>query len=291
MTTNDNKNSKQRKTSQRTVQIIAFIRNYTDQHGYSPSVREIGAAVGLSSTSSVQGYLNRLETQGIIERREDRPRTIKIVSDEFRTQEQPNMTVPIVKDIVFDGQMFNSDNIIGYRSIPQENLPEGDVYVYYKVDSKFNDDDCREMGFLQDDLVLLRIGSIGNGKCKALIKFPEPKEHVLYRVQVIDNSSPKYDSVAADAIATRLKKARNHRDLSIGKIINHILMNEHVNISEGQYTSWEKGYEIPSLFFVQALSNVLKVSSDWLLGLSKDMESNEERHIIGEVIGLSRSFK
>lgn len=285
------KNSKQRKTSQRTVQIIAFIRNYTDQHGYSPSVREIGAAVGLSSTSSVQGYLNRLETQGIIERREDRPRTIKIISDEYRTQEQPNMTVPIVRNLVFDGQMFNSDNIIGYRSIPQEKLPEGDVYVYYEIDSDFNIDDCPEAGLIRGDLVLLRIGSIDEGMCKVLMRNSDQNGGCLYRVQSINNSCPKFDSIAADEFAKRLIKARTHKEMSAVKVINHILMNEHVNISEGQYTSWEKGYEIPNIFFMQALSNVLKVSSDWLLGLSKDMGTNDDMHIIGEVIGLSRSFK
>lgn len=290
MTTND-KNSKQRKTSQRTVQIISFIRNYTDQHGYSPSVREIGAAVGLSSTSSVQGYLNRLEKQGIIERREDRPRTIKIVSDKYRVQEQPNMTVPIVKKLVFDGRLYNSDNIIGYRSIPQEKLPEGNVYVYYEIDSTFCTDDCQEIELKQGDLVLLRIGSIDSSKCKALVKCLDEKRHSLYQIRTIDNSNHKFDSIAADSFAKRLKKARILREMSAVKVINHILMDEHVNISEGLYSSWEKGYEIPNYFFLQALSNVLKVSSDWLLGLSNDIGTNKDMHIVGEVIGLSRSFK
>lgn len=288
---NTNKNSKQKKTSQRTVQIIAFIRNYTEQHGYSPSVREIGSAVGLSSTSSVQGYLDRLEKEGIIERREDRPRTIKIISGDYRVQEQSNMTVPIVKQLMFDGQMYDSSNIVGYRSIPQEKLPESDVYVYYEVKSSQDLTDCDKIGVMEHDLVLLRIGAIDEGVCQALVRCRTHNDHDTYGVQRLDNRVKEFDSKNAAILARRLVKARNRNEMSVIQTINNMFIEEHVSISEGQYLSWEKGHEYPNTFFIKALSNVLRVSSDWLLGQSDDMGINDNIHIVGEVIGLSRSFK
>ena len=71
-----------KKISKRQQQIYEFICSYTSEHGYPPSVREIGAAVGLASPSTVHMHLKALETAGLISRDPKKPRTIEVVASE-----------------------------------------------------------------------------------------------------------------------------------------------------------------------------------------------------------------
>ena len=63
----------------RQKQILEYIRECVHKFGYPPSVREICKEVGLSSTSTVHGYLNRLEEQGFIRRDPSKNRTIELL--------------------------------------------------------------------------------------------------------------------------------------------------------------------------------------------------------------------
>lgn len=67
------------KLGKRQVAIYDFIRAYSEEHGYPPSVREIGAAVGLASPSTVHMHLKVLEERGLIKRDSKKPRTIEVV--------------------------------------------------------------------------------------------------------------------------------------------------------------------------------------------------------------------
>ncbi len=69
------------KISKRQQSIYEFICAYTKDHGYPPSVREIGAAVGLASPSTVHMHLKSLEDKGYIHRDSNKPRTIEVVED------------------------------------------------------------------------------------------------------------------------------------------------------------------------------------------------------------------
>lgn len=61
-------------------QIYQYISNYINDMGYSPTVREIGKAVGLKSSSSVYSHLTQLEIEGRIETKPNSPRTIRIIN-------------------------------------------------------------------------------------------------------------------------------------------------------------------------------------------------------------------
>ena len=67
------------KLGKRQLAIYDFIKSYSDEHGYPPSVREIGAAVGLASPSTVHMHLKALESQGLIKRDSKKPRTIEVM--------------------------------------------------------------------------------------------------------------------------------------------------------------------------------------------------------------------
>ena len=69
------------KMSEKQKNIYRYIIEYIDENNYPPSVREIGQAAGLSSTSTVHGYLQRLEKRGLIKRDESKSRAITVVSD------------------------------------------------------------------------------------------------------------------------------------------------------------------------------------------------------------------
>lgn len=69
------------KLGKRQLAIYDFIRSYTDEHGYPLSVREIGAAVGLASPSTVHMHLKVLEERGLIKRDSKKPRTIEVMQD------------------------------------------------------------------------------------------------------------------------------------------------------------------------------------------------------------------
>jgi repressor LexA len=67
------------KPSQHDQQILTFIQNHTAEKGWPPTVREIGKAVGISSTASVQSRLRHLEMQGWIKRGENAARAITVI--------------------------------------------------------------------------------------------------------------------------------------------------------------------------------------------------------------------
>ena len=69
------------KITKRQQQAFDFICTFTEAHGYPPSVREIGTAIGLSSPSTVHSHLHKLEEAGYIKRDPNKPRTIGICED------------------------------------------------------------------------------------------------------------------------------------------------------------------------------------------------------------------
>ena len=56
--------------------ILCYINSYTEQHGFAPSYREIQAAVGVGSTSTIYNYVKRLEAEKLLDMRRGRPRTV-----------------------------------------------------------------------------------------------------------------------------------------------------------------------------------------------------------------------
>ena len=75
-------------------EILEFMIRYQEEKGYPPAVREIGTAVGLSSTSTVHGHLSRLEAKGYIRRDPSKPRAIEIVKIPEPAQTQPKRPAP-----------------------------------------------------------------------------------------------------------------------------------------------------------------------------------------------------
>lgn len=87
--------------SPRQQAILEFIRAFTDENGYPPSIREIGKDVGISSTSVVNYNLNVLEQRSYIERQRDISRGIRLAPDaEEAEKAEPSLQIPLVGVIV-----------------------------------------------------------------------------------------------------------------------------------------------------------------------------------------------
>lgn len=75
-----------RKITKRQQQIYDFIRSYQTEKGYPPSVREMAAAVGLSSPSTVHAHLSALEAHGLIKRDKTKPRALEVFEQESKIE-------------------------------------------------------------------------------------------------------------------------------------------------------------------------------------------------------------
>ena len=87
------------KLGKRQIAIYDFIRTYTDEHGYPPSVREIGAAVGLASPSTVHMHLKVLEERGLIKRDSKKPRTIEVMDDRADKDDSQQPLAKVTEDV------------------------------------------------------------------------------------------------------------------------------------------------------------------------------------------------
>lgn len=99
----------------RQSQIFKFLKTYTENKGYPPSVREICEAVGLKSTSSVHGHLKKLEEKGLIKRDPTKPRALEIM-DHNNKKEMIN--IPIIGKVTAGLPILATENIEDSFPIP-----------------------------------------------------------------------------------------------------------------------------------------------------------------------------
>ena len=97
--------------SERQARILEYIRQVTRERAYPPSVREIGEAVGLSSSSTVHNHLNQLERRGLIKRDPSKSRTVQLVEDvqsvELRRRVQVGLNKGEAKNALARAVFFN----------------------------------------------------------------------------------------------------------------------------------------------------------------------------------------
>ena len=99
------------KLTKRQQDILDFIKLKVQEKGYPPSVREIGQAVGLASSSTVHGHLSRLEEKGYIRRDPTKPRAIEILDDTFNLTRREMVNVPIIGRVAAGEPLLAQQNI------------------------------------------------------------------------------------------------------------------------------------------------------------------------------------
>ncbi|MGH2933676.1 MAG: transcriptional repressor LexA [Gaiellaceae bacterium] len=130
----------------RQQEIWTFLVDYVDRHGYPPTVREIGEAVGLASPSTVHAHLANLERAGLLRRDPTKPRALELVG---RIQEVAVLPkLPLVGQVAAGGPLLAEDNIEDEIAVPE--TLKGDFLLRIKGESMV------DAGILDGDLVVVR---------------------------------------------------------------------------------------------------------------------------------------
>ncbi|OUO35469.1 transcriptional repressor LexA [Olsenella sp. An290] len=128
------------KLGKRQLAIYDFIRSYSNEHGYPPSVREIGAAVGLASPSTVHMHLKVLEEQGLIRRDSKKPRTIEVVEKQEAEErggvaavtqdvDRNLITLPLVGRVAAGTPILAEQNIEETLSLPTSIVGDASSFI------------------------------------------------------------------------------------------------------------------------------------------------------------------
>jgi repressor LexA len=138
--------------TERQQQIWNFLVEYVDRHGYPPTVREIGSAVGLTSSSTVHAHLANLEKIGLLRRDPTKPRAIELLKDQARKVLGPS-GLPVVGHVAAGAPILAEEQIEEYVELPAMIGGEsGDFILRVKGDS------MKDAGILEDDYVVVRSG-------------------------------------------------------------------------------------------------------------------------------------
>jgi repressor LexA len=136
-------------------QIFEFLTSYVEQHGYPPTVREIGEAVGLASPSTVHAHLANLERAGLIRRDPTKPRALELVDRRTRPKAAEADDVhrlPLVGEIAAGGPLLAEQNVEDYLAVPEPLAKGGgdEFLLRVKGDSMVN------AGILDGDYVVVQ---------------------------------------------------------------------------------------------------------------------------------------
>ena len=127
--------------------ILDFIKSEIEEKGYPPSVREICAAVGLRSTSTVHAHLNHLEEKGLIRRDSTKPRALEVLDG----SQSRGRSVPLVGRVTAGQPILAVENIEEYLSLPQSVLGQGEMFSL-----RVEGESMIDAGIMDGDIVVLR---------------------------------------------------------------------------------------------------------------------------------------
>jgi repressor LexA len=134
--------------TKRQKEIFDFIRRYGSKYGYPPTVREIGKAVGLHSSSTVHAHLANLEKVGLLRRDPTKPRAIELLVDKAKRAMRGGL--PLVGQVAAGEPILAEENIEEYLQVPAViGAEQGDYVLKVKGDS------MRDDGILEDDYVVV----------------------------------------------------------------------------------------------------------------------------------------
>lgn len=133
--------------------ILAYIQNVIECRGYAPSVREIGEAVGLKSTSTVHGHLTRLEKKGLLHRDAMKPRAMGLSCDRRAASEiTTNVTnIPLVGHVAAGCPILAEENTEAILPLPSEFVGDGELFML-----RVRGNSMVNAGILNDDYIVVR---------------------------------------------------------------------------------------------------------------------------------------
>ena len=140
------------KMTKRQQEIFHFIKRYASKYGYPPTVREIGKAVGLASSSTVHAHLANLEKYGVLRRDPTKPRAIELLYERAKKVVSPDEgALPLVGRVAAGSPVLAEENIEDYIQVP--GVAGGDEGEYVL---RVAGESMRDAGILEGDYVVVR---------------------------------------------------------------------------------------------------------------------------------------
>jgi repressor LexA len=136
--------------TKRQQEIFDFVKRYAAEHGYPPTVRDIGKAIGLTSSSTVHAHLANLERVGLLRRDPSKPRALEVLVDKAKQAVTPT-GLPLVGQVAAGQPVLAQENIEDYVPVP--GIAGGDQGEFVL---RVNGDSMRDVGILDGDHVVVR---------------------------------------------------------------------------------------------------------------------------------------
>jgi repressor LexA len=140
--------------SDKRQEILVFIKECLSERGYPPSVREIGEAVGLASSSTVHAHLSVLQREGYLRRDPTKPRAIEVRYDPASKAALPTgrvRHVPLVGDVAAGTGVLASENVTELLAVPEELTGNGSLFAL-----RVRGDSMIDAGIFDGDIVVAR---------------------------------------------------------------------------------------------------------------------------------------
>ena len=135
-------------------EILEFIAQQIQERGYPPTVREIGEAVGLTSSSTVHTHLTTLQRQGYLRRDPTKPRAIEVryhATSGADAERRPARHVPLLGDVAAGTDVLAQENVEELLPLPEDYCGDGQLFML-----RVRGESMIEAGILDGDLVTVR---------------------------------------------------------------------------------------------------------------------------------------
>jgi len=136
--------------TKRQREIFDYIGSYLTKHGYPPTVREIGKAVGLHSSSTVHAHLSKLESLGVLRRDPSKPRALEVMVERAKKVVRPS-GLPLVGQVAAGEPVLAEENIEEYIEVPDVVGGEDGDYIL-----RVRGESMKDAGILEGDFVVVR---------------------------------------------------------------------------------------------------------------------------------------
>jgi repressor LexA len=143
--------------TKRQREIFDFIKRYSSEHGYPPTVRDIGKAIGLTSSSTVHAHLANLEKLGLLRRDPTKPRALELLGEAARKVVPGPSGLPLVGRVAAGTPILADENVEDYVEVPQLAGGEEGEYVL-----RVRGDSMKNVGILDGDFVVVHRQEIAN---------------------------------------------------------------------------------------------------------------------------------
>jgi repressor LexA len=185
------------KLTKRQTEIFDFIKRYSASNGYPPTVRDIGRAIGLASSSTVHAHLANLEKVGLLRRDPTKPRAIELLADRARRAIDAPARLPLVGRVAAGTPVLAEENIEDHVAVPAIAGGEEGEYVL-----RVSGESMRDAGILEGDYVVVQPQEVASdGDIVVALLGDEATVKRFYRES--DHVRLQPENVAMEPIRTR----------------------------------------------------------------------------------------